>query len=423
MTARVAVTGMGIVSSIGEGVDEFAMSLADGKSGIGSIASDGARSPLSIGAELRGFSFDQSVRRLSSYPNEFIERATRCANRAPSIVQTAIVAAMQAWRAAALDERACAGDHIGIVVAGSNLADKYQYDWIDRFRSNPEYLLPSFALQFMDTNVVGVLSELFAIHGEGFTVGGASASGGVALVKASQMIAQGIADVCVVVGVHADLSPMAVQGFINIGAMGGKSFKDNPAKACRPFDRAHEGFIYGQATGCIVLESLASAERRGVKPVAEIVGATMALDGNRLSNPNIDGEARVMAGALAQARLKPEDVAYLNTHGSSSPLGDQTEIQAIKRVFAQNLSTLWLNSTKALTGHCLFSAGVIETIATVIQMNKGFVHPNINLDDPIDTGCRFSGAAADDADIEVAMSNSFGFGGINTSIVMKQIGA
>ncbi len=146
----------------------------------------------------------------------------------------------------------------------------------------------------------------------------------------------------------------------------------------------------------------------------------MNLDGNRLTNPNPTGEARAMRQALYTAGLSPEDVAYLNTHGTASVLGDEAEIAAIKEVFDQTASEIWLNSTKSLTGHCLTAAGAIEAIATIIQMNEDFLHPNLNLEDPMDETCRFVGGQSQPATINIAMSNSFGFGGINSSIIFKR---
>jgi malonyl-ACP decarboxylase len=222
-----------------------------------------------------------------------------------------------------------------------------------------------------------------------------------------------------VVGSLADLSPMEMQGFVNIGGMGGKAFSDEPARACRPFDSAHEGFIYGQGSGCIILESGECARKRKTSILASMPGGAVVLDGNRLSNPNEDGEVRVMEEALRQAGIGYQELDYINAHGTSTPLGDETEIKAIKRVLKERLTQVWVNSTKSMTGHCLYSAGVIEAIASIIQMREGFVHPNLNLEHPIDSECRFSGAVTVPAEIKTAMSNSFGFGGINTSIILK----
>jgi malonyl-ACP decarboxylase len=309
---------------------------------------------------------------------------------------------------------------LGIVAAGNNLSQNYHYGLLCKFQSTPQYLTPKYAIHYMDTDHVGTLSEIFKIQGEGFTVGGASASGNAAIIKGCQLIQLGILDACVIVGAMADLSPLELQGFYNVGALGGKRFRDQPDKACRPFDKDHEGFIYGQAGGSLILESPDSAQKRNVPPLAEIGGGALVLDGNRLPNPNADGEARAMESALKQAGIKPGEVNYLNAHGTSSPLGDETEIKAVKQVFKESISHLWINSTKGLTGHCLTAAGVIEGIATIIQMKEGFIHPNLNLEHPIDDECKFSRHQSIETSIHTAVNNSFGFGGINTSVIFKK---
>ena len=171
-----------------------------------------------------------------------------------------------------------------------------------------------------------------------------------------------------VVGAMADISPMELQGFYNIGAMGGKRFQNQPEKSCRPFDKDHEGFIYGQSAGCLILESAESVIRRHAIAHAEILGGVLLLDGNRLSDSNEEGETRVMQAALKYSNNNIDQVDYINTHGSSSPLGDKVELKAIRNVFQDDVSRIWLNSTKSLTGHCLYSAGIIETIASVLQI-------------------------------------------------------
>lgn len=310
-------------------------------------------------------------------------------------------------------------DKIGLIVAGSNLTNCVQASFFPKFQQDPEYLSPMYALLFMDTDHIGTISEIFNIAGEGFTVGGASASGNIGIIKGFQMIQLGIVDACIVVGALADLTNMELQGFYNIGAMGGKTFHDKPEKACRPFDRDHEGFIYGQASGCLILESFESAQKRNIPLLAEMLGGSIILDSNRLSDPNENGEIKAMESALKQAGITVQDVDYINTHGTSSPLGDATELSAIKKVFKEETARVWVNATKGITGHCLFSAGVVEAIASVIQMRVGFIHPNINLENPIESDFRFAGNTSTTAQIKTAISNSFGFGGINTCIVLR----
>ena len=420
-TNRVGITGMGIVSSIGDDVSAFCNSLRNGKSGIKQVAKIKEPQPsVDIAAEIENFSFLEFLNRFQHVPDKKIDSARRLGQRAPFAIRTSIISAIEAWHNARLFSSKPSCERIGLIVAGQNSTQNYQYDLIPKFRKNPEYLSPRYALEFLETNQVGVLSELFDIKGEGFVVGGASATGNVGIIKGYQLVLSGLVDVCLVVGIVADLSPMDIQGFINIGAMGGKKYSNRPDQACRPFDAQHEGFIYGQASACIILESESSTSKRAVPFQAEIKGCSLNLDGNSSADPNVNGEKRAMVSALERSGVSISEVDYLNTHGSSSPLGDKTEAEAICNVFGSHSSDLWLNATKGLTGHCLYSAGIVEAIATVLQMREGFLHPNKNLEEQIRKDLKFCGAEAINHKIDLAMSNSFGFGGINTSIVLKR---
>ncbi len=417
----VVVTGTGILSSIGCNTEEFSQSLKLGKCGVDFLQdSYGNDIPVRIGAYIRDFNFVEFLKRCAFVKEELRNRASSCARRSPYPLQASVLAVLEAWGKAGLDVRPVSNEYKGIVISGSNLSQNFSYSMYKKFQSTPEYLLPSYALHFMDTDHVGTLSEIFGIQGEGFNVGGASASGNVAIIKAMQLIRHKMVDVCLVVGTLADLSPVELMSFYSIGALGGKSFAGEPAKACRPFDMKHEGFIYGQASACLVLESRQSAERRGVKPIAELLSGAFVLDGNRTSEPSEDGEVRAMELALAKSGISVGEVDYINAHGTSTPRGDLTEIKAIKRVFNERHRDIWINSTKSLTGHCLYSAGVVEAVAAIMQMKEGFIHPNLNLENPVDEQCKFSRGTAFDADIKISLSNSFGFGGINSSIVLKR---
>jgi len=416
----VQITGMGIVSSIGHDIAEFTRSLTAGKSGIRRIERNTTPPlPVAIGAEIDGFRFEQMLGQFSDMPESLTQPALQAARRSPFTIQTSVISALQAWRQARLDSAPIQPERIGLVIAGHNTTQNYQYSLCSDFQSNPEYLSPRYALQFMDSNQIGVLSEIFNIQGEGFVTGGASASGNVGVIHGARLIQAGLVDACLVVGVVADLSPMEIQGFCTIGAMGGKHFHDQAEKACRPFDTLHEGFIYGQASACLVLESANSANARKAPGLANILGGAINLHATASAQPDIDAETKAMNAALQQSGLAAGEIDYLNTHGSSSPLGDNVEIQAIEQVFGDHFPDVRLNATKGLTGHCLYSAGVVEIIASVVQMQQGFLHANINLENPINTTANFCGATAVSQQIRNAVSNSFGFGGINTSIVLQ----
>lgn len=413
------ITGMGLVSSLGQGIPILETALRNGLNRFKISSRFPELSFPVIAAELVDFSFEQAINRFTA-SEALLAQVHQAGRRAPLVIQASLTAALEAWFQAKLHERKINPIRIGLVVAGNNLTQRYQYDLQSKFQQNPSYLSPTYALHFMDTDQVGALSEAFGIQGEGFTVGGASASGNMAIIQGQRLIQQGLVDVCLVVGALADLSPVELQGFYNIGALGGRSFCQEPAKASRPFDQAHEGFIWGQASACLILESTASAAQEKIPILAEIAGMAITLDGNRSAHPNPIGEARAMQQALTNAALSPQVIDYINAHGTSSPVGDTTEITAIRDVFGTSVADIWLNSTKSLLGHCLWSAGVVEAIATILQMQGNFVHPNPNLDHPIDQECHFVGKQSKAAEIHVAMSNSFGFGGINTSIILTR---
>ncbi|HQE67605.1 MAG TPA: beta-ketoacyl synthase N-terminal-like domain-containing protein, partial [Bacillota bacterium] len=319
---KVVITGMGIISSIGKDLAEFEESLKAGRSGIGILNSSNKPSQSNIGASVSDFSFETKVKsHLQPEYNELLKGALNLGKRAPVSVKCSIASAVEAWIMARLHEKQVYGRRTGIIIAGSNLSCGYQYGLYKDFVDAPEYLSPTYAMYFMDTDHLAAVSQLLGIHGEGYTTGGASASGNVGIINGYRLIKNGIVDVCVVIGAMADLSPMEIQGFINIGALGGKKYWSKPESACRPFDIEHEGFIYGQAAACLVLESYNSALIRDVPVLAEIMGGAIVIDGNRKPDPNEEGEAAAMRHAIESAGLQKEDIDYINAHGSASPLG------------------------------------------------------------------------------------------------------
>ncbi len=415
---KVVVTGMGVVSAIGQNLIEFKKSLKEGRNGIRHLNKESLL-PVLLGAKLNGFDFEKRLQQFNGLPEKCLATARKCSRRTPLSVQTSVLSALEACEQARLLEGGVDLKRMCLVVAGHNISPRYSFELTQKYGKNLDFLPPSYALHFMDADHIGTLSEIFEIQGEGYCVGNASASGNIGIIHGYRLIKHGLAKLCMVVGAMADLSPMEIQAFYGIGAMGGKRFKDLPEKACRPFDKDHEGFIYGQASGCLILESAESAKERTAASFGEIGGGGVCLDANRLANPSKEGEIRAMLKAMEDAKVEIHEIDLLNAHGTSSPIGDETEIAAVKTLFKDVLSGLWINSTKSMTGHCLYSAGVVECIATLAQLNDGFVHPILNLENPIDQECRFVGMKSKSVKTHVAMSNSFGFGGINTAIIIR----
>ncbi len=412
----VAITGMGLVCSIARTIPEFTKAILEGRHGMTNLPVAKEQS-VRVGALIKDFDWKGWIESLKSSEPSLSARLRKVLNNTTESTRLSAYAATQAVRDAGLDESGELGDEAGLIVAGSNLGQDYMAQNWQRFRQtgrpNPRY-----ALSFIDTNQVGCLSEIFSIRGPGCTIGAAAASGNAALFQAFHWIRSGIVRQCLVVGACMEFTELELEAFAILGAASSARWQDDPAGACRPFDQGHEGFVWGQGAGCVVLESLESIGGRRV--LGELVGASLVLDGNHLSNPSEQGEIRAMQLALESGDLNPECIGYINAHGTSSPLGDRTECAAIKSLFRDHLTDIWINSTKSLTGHCFSASGLIELIASVVQLNNGFAHPNRNLDSPIDRELKLVSLKAEPLSAEYALSNGFGFGGINSSVVMRK---
>lgn len=413
---KVVITGMGTCNSIGSNSLEFADSLKAGKS---NFRTDGTDIHM-IGGYIDNFVLNEQLNQYQENDSDLISRMKKILRRESKELQVTCCTVLEAYRMAQIAKDDVDKERISVVVAGSNLNSCLELDYIKQFGTDYEYTSASYAIQFMDTNYVGVISEIFQAHGEGFSVGGASASGNMALIQGMRLIQSGVSDIVIVAAPVTALTPFMKQAFINAGAMGGKVYKNQPEEASRPFDQKHEGFIYGEGAGCIILESFNSAKKRNTTILSELAGAAVVMDGNHLSNPSVEGEKRVMRMAMERAGVSASEVDYINAHGSSSKLGDEVECEAIMQVFQDNIHNVMVNSTKCLTGHCLYAAGLIETIASVIQMQSGFVHPSKNIEVPITQEIQFAPTIAVEKQCNITVNNSFGFGGINTSIILKK---
>lgn len=401
--AHALVTGLGVVTAIGRDVPSFTAALREGRSGVRPAG------PV-FAARLAGF---DATEELGNSPIPFGRGAFRVARRAPWPVQVAVLTAVQAWCDAGLPDRGIDPTRIGLVVAGSNLTACTAERMRRTFARDPRFVPPSAALHALDSDHVGVLSQVLGIRGAGQTVGAASASGGVAIDTAARLLATGAVDVCLVLGAVTELTEPDRAALTNLGVLA----TTGATLPGPPFDRGHRGMVPGEGCACLVLES-PSLGRPGSVVLA---GHAVALDGNSQADPSVAGERRAMAGALRMAGVGPGELSYVNTHGTGSELGDRTELAALRAVLGEAAGGPVLNATKALTGHCLGAAGVVEAVATVIQVRDGFAHPNPGLTEPIEQGWRFAGTGwCGLARPRVALSNSFGFGGFNASAVFRE---
>ncbi|CAM5317183.1 hypothetical protein SHIRM173S_10146 [Streptomyces hirsutus] len=331
-------------------------------------------------------------------------------------VRASLAVAGQAWRDAGLHHGGPDPRRIGVVVAGSNLNGAQSAAAAARMARDPMLVPPRLALQYQDTDHVATLSEAFGIRGEGLTVGGASASGNLALVQGARLVGWGVLDVCLVIGALAEPAPAELRSFLNLGAMV-PTAGTGPGG---PFDRSHRGFVHGPAAAAVVLESADSAARRSARVLAELAGCAAGLDANSQPDPTVAGEADVMARALRDAGIGPADVDLVGAHGTGSPLGDRVEADAITQVFGD--ARPWVNAVKGLAGHALTAAGLLSAVAVVVQLRDGFVHPNPWVRDPIDGVPELAGDTAVTTPLRWAVSNAFGFGGFNSAVVWRAAG-
>jgi malonyl-ACP decarboxylase len=390
---------MGVISAIGQGKAAFAKAMFDGETAFGVMQRPGRQQESAyLGAEIREIVFSPNI--------------TRQTLRAASLsTQAALVVLLEAWDEARLDD--VDPRRIGLIVGGSNIQQRELTQVHEIHRHSAAFLRPTYALSFMDSDLCGFCTAQFGIRGLAYTVGGASASGQLAIVQAAQAVLTNQVDVCIALGALMDLSHWECRGMRAIGAMGSDRYADEPALACRPFDSDHDGFIFGESCGAVVIESMESSRRRGLEPYAALHGWGVTMDGNRNPDPSLEGETQAIRNALDASGWLPAQIDYVNPHGTGSIVGDETELKALH---GSGLNGAYVNATKSLIGHGLSAAGTVEVIATLLQMKYGRLHPTRNLETPIDPTFHWVRDSAVDHRIEHALTLSMGFGGINTAL-------
>lgn len=402
---QIAISGVGVISAIGQGKDDFFSSLITANSCFNVMSRPGRQTKDSafLGAEISSVTMPDVV------SNGLLRTSSFTA-------QVVLATVSEAWKDANLADVDPA--RIGLIIGGSNVQQRelmlIQQQYLDRVN----FLRPTYAMSFMDTDICGLCTEVFGIRGPAISVGAASASGQMAVIQAAHMLGSGQVDVCIAVGALMDLSYWECQGFRSAGAMGSDKFATEPESACRPFDQDHDGFIFGEACGAIVLERTNNLlHRKSIKPYARLLGYAANNDANRNPNPSHEGETIAIRSVLDQANLSATDIDYINPHGTGSIIGDETELKALSTC---GLNAASINATKSITGHGLTSAGTIELIATMLQMQEGKLHPTKNLDRPINDSFNWVGSEAQSRQITHALKLSIGFGGINTAICLQR---
>ncbi|MEW6696181.1 MAG: beta-ketoacyl-ACP synthase II [Bacillota bacterium] len=410
MSKRVVITGMGVITPVGTGLDDFWKALTAGVSGIARITRfDPSEYSTQIAGEVKDFDFSRYIDKKEG-------------RRMDKFSQYAVVAAAMALEDAHMDMESLDKDRTGVIV-GSGIGGMETFEEQCRVLVNrgPGRISP-FLIPMMIANMAaGQIAIKFGLRGPNITAITACASSGNAIGDAFKLIQRGDAEVVITGGTEAPITPLAVAGFCAAKAM--STNNEEPERASRPFDVDRDGFVMGEGAAMLVIESLEHAQQRGAQIYAEIVGYGSTCDAYHITAPDPEGygAASAMQMALADAGLKPEDVQYINAHGTSTPVGDVAEVGAIKKVFGDHAYKLVVSSTKSMTGHMLGAAGAVEGIASVLAIRDDLVPPTINLENP-DPACDldFVPNQARQMTVNVALSNSFGFGGHNVTLAFKK---
>lgn len=407
---RVVVTGMGMVSPLGLDVKSTWQAILEGKSGVGYITHFDAKDyPVKIAAEVKGFD-----------PTKYIE--PKEVKKMDRFIHFAIAATQMALEDAGLKITPENSERIGVVI-GSGMGGLPTIEHYHKILLEKGWkrVSPFFIPMVIVNLAAGQISIKYGIKGPNLAVTTACATGNHSIGEAFRMIQYGDADVMIAGGTEAVITPMAIAGFAIMRALSTRN--DEPEKASRPFDINRDGFVMGEGAGIIILEELEHALKRGAKIYAELVGYGMSADAYHITAPAPQGEggARCMKMALLDAGIAPEEVDYINAHGTGTKQGDELETQAIKTVFGEHAYKLCVSSTKSMTGHLLGAAGGVEAIFTVLSIYEDIVPPTINLDNP-DPECDLDYVPYKPKKMQVrcAMTNSFGFGGTNASLVFKK---
>ncbi len=405
------VTGVGVVTPIGIGKDRFWSALVEGRSGVRRIESfDPSPFPTQIAAEVRDFD-----------PLQYMDRKE--VRRNDRFVQFAIAAARMALEDADFRITPANRDRVGVVL-GSGIGGAHTWEEQHRvlLERGPDRVSPFFIPMLISNMAAGMVSILLGARGPNTSVVTACATGGHCIGDAFKIIQRGDADAMIAGGTEAAITALSIAGFCSMKAMSTRNHE--PEKAVRPFDRDRDGFVMGEGAGVVVLEALESARARGARMYCEVVGYGMSADAYHITQPDPEGEgaAQCMARCLQDAGLSPEDVDYINAHGTSTPYNDKFETLAIKRVFGDHAYRLAVSSTKSMTGHLLGAAGGVEFIACALSLYHQVLPPTINYETP-DPDCDLDYVPnrARPAAVRVALSNAFGFGGHNCTLAVRRV--
>ncbi|MDY6862862.1 MAG: beta-ketoacyl-ACP synthase II [Thermodesulfobacteriota bacterium] len=410
MRKRVAVTGIGLITPVGIGINETWSSICKGKSGIRKVEKiDSSGLKTKIAGEVTDFD-----------PNLYMDKKLQ--KRSDPFLQFAVAASKMAVEDAEIEITSSNSYRIGVLLGtgfgGLQTLEKNHTILQER---GPEKVSP-FLIPMMLANMApGIVAIELGLKGPNTCVVTACASSSHSIGEAYHLISRGDADVMITGGTEASITPLMISGFNSMGALSTRN--DAPEKASRPFDRDRDGFVPGEGAGVLILEELSHALKRGARIYAEIIGYGLTGDAYHITaiSPDGEGAVRCMKQAIEGASISPQDIDYINAHGTSTPLNDISETRAIKAVFGDNSLKFPVSSTKSMTGHLLGAAGGVEAIISILAINNNFVPPTINLENP-DPECDLDYVPnkSREEKLNIVMSNSFGFGGTNATLIFKR---
>ena len=409
---RVVVTGLGALTPIGNNVSEYWTNLLSGQSGAAPITHfDASNFKTRFACEVKNFNV-----------TDYIDRKE--ARKQDPYTQYAVVATSEAMQDSKIDLDTIDLDRAGVIWGSGIGGIKTFYDEVSAFAKGdgtPRFN-PFFIPKMISDIAAGIISIKYGFRGPNFTTVSACASSSNAIIDSFNYIRLGKADIIITGGSEASVNEAGLGGFNAIKALSTRN--ENPEKASRPFDKDRDGFVLGEGAGTLILEEYEHAVKRGAKIYAEIMGGGLSADAHHITAPHPEGlgAKKVMQNALEDAHMKPEDIDYINVHGTSTPLGDISEAKAIKEVYGAHAYNLNISSTKSMTGHLLGAAGAVEAIASILALQKNTIPPTINnenFDDQLDAKLNFTLNKAEKRNVNAVMSNTFGFGGHNASIILK----
>lgn len=409
MKRRVVITGLGIVSPVGNSIESAWDNIVNGRSGIGRITRfDPSPFNAQIAGEVKDFDVTQYM-------------SGKEAKQMDTFIHYGVAAGMQAWRDAGLEVNEANAERIGVIV-GSGIGglpriEETQIEYLER---GPRRISPFFVPASLINLIAGQLSIMLGLKGPSYAVVSACTTGLHSIGDAARLIEYGDADVMVAGGAESTVSPLGIGGFAAMRALSTRN--DDPETASRPWDVDRDGFVLGEGAGVLVLEEYEHARKRGARIYGEFAGYGMSSDAHHITSPDRDGPRRGVVNALRNGGINPDEVDYVNAHGTSTPLGDKNETEALKLAFGDYAKKLVVNSTKSMTGHLLGAAGGIEAVFTTLAVYNQVSPPTINIfnQDP-ECDLDYCANQARNMKIDVALSNSFGFGGTNGSMVVRRL--